>query len=130
MNRKLIAAGLIGLTLGTAACRSPNLVMDIQDAPIRPARASEASVYKAIADAGASLGWILRKKAPGQAEGTLNLRRHKATVDISYSAASYSIRYKDSENLSYDADKRTIHPNYNGWIDNLNNAIALRLAEQ
>jgi hypothetical protein len=40
----------------------------------------------------------------------------------------HSILYKNSSNLLYDADKQTIHENYNGWIQRLDNTIRARIA--
>ena len=129
MNKKIIAIPAISIALLVTGCRTPNQVMNLESVPVQANSSLSADqVFKTIADAGASLGWIIRKEAPGLAVGTLNLREHRAVVDINYDSTSYSIRYKDSENLKYDSAKNTIHPNYNGWVSNLNKAIATRLA--
>lgn len=67
---------------------------------------------------------------PGKIAGKLNLRAHQTVVDIAYDATSSYIRYKSSKGLLYgEADHtsgqetREIHKNYNGWIENLDNAI-------
>ena len=50
----------------------------------------------------------------------------RAVVDIEYTAKVYSINYKESSpSLHYDG--RSIHSNYNGWIENLDRAIRNRL---
>jgi len=72
-------------------------------------------VSKAIHRAGAALGWHIQDTGPGHIVGTLHLRDHVAVVDIAYDTKSHSIKYKDSGNLQYNADKREIHKNYNGW---------------
>ena len=59
--------------------------------------------------------------APGLVRGTLNLRAHQAVVDIPYDAQRFGIRYLSSSNLDYDG--RSIHRNYNSWVQNLQNAI-------
>jgi hypothetical protein len=46
-------------------------------------------------------------------------------VDIEHDAKSYSIKYRDSQNLNF-ADGQ-IHKNYNGWIQNLDKAIRAQL---
>lgn len=84
-------------------------------------------VSKAIHRAGAGLGWQIEDAGPGHIIGTLHLRDHVAVVDITYDIKSYSIKYKDSSNLQYNADKREIHKNYNGWIQNLENGIRTQL---
>ena len=91
------------------------------------AKSSSETVYRAIRNAGISLGWKIRKIKPGVAEGKLALRSHVAVVRISYNKSSYSIRYVQSTNLKYNPKKQTIHSNYNGWIQNLEKAIDARL---
>jgi hypothetical protein len=84
-------------------------------------------VQKAIIGAGAALTWQMAIVQPGEIVGTLNVRSHQAVVSIPYSTKSYSILYKDSINLKYDAKKQTIHENYLSWIQRLDNAIRSRL---
>nr|WP_256834309.1 hypothetical protein [Pseudomonas oleovorans] len=52
-------------------------------------------------------------------------RDHQAEITIPYSASSYSIRYRDSQNLGYKNGK--IHRNYNKWIHNLDRSIQQEL---
>jgi hypothetical protein len=95
------------------AANKPNLTMS--------------DVRGAIIQAGAELGWQMKPTAPGIIVGTLQLRDHVAVVDITYDTKSYSINYKDSSNLQYDAAKGEIHKNYNGWIQNLESRIRAKL---
>jgi len=88
---------------------------------------SSATTYRAIKQAGTSLGWKITKIRPGVAQGKLYLRTHLAVVRIRYSAYSYSISYVKSKNLKYDPVKKVIHTNYNGWIQNLDRAIEMLL---
>lgn len=99
-------------------------VRDVVSAPIPPnPAATMEAVEKAILRAGLTLGWQMTPMGPGRVEGVLNLRRHQAVVDITYDVKAYNITYRTSTNLDYDAAKRTIHSNYNGWIQNLEKAI-------
>ena len=112
------------------ACRSGGPLYQVTDAPIQTATGKEPSmeeVQKAIIQAGAGLGWNMSVVKPGEIMGTLNVRSHQAVVTIPYTSKSYSILYKDSNNLKYDADKQTIHENYTGWIQRLDGAIKSRL---
>ena len=84
-------------------------------------------VQKAIIQAGAALGWTMAVVKSGEMMGTLNVRSHQAVVTIPYTTKTYSILYKDSNNLKYNADKQTIHENYTGWIQRLDGAIRSRL---
>ena len=88
---------------------------------------SSETVYRAIKSAGQSLGWHISKIKPGVAQGKLILRSHVAIVRINYTRSSYKIRYSSSKNLKYNSKKNTIHSNYNGWIQNLEKAIDVRL---
>jgi len=63
---------------------------------------------------------------PGLIVGTLYVREHMAKVEIPYDRNTYSILYRDSNNLDYDG--ANIHGNYNGWVQNLSNAINARLS--
>lgn len=81
-------------------------------------------VRQAITAAGNSLGWIMTNPRPGYITGTLYLRGHMAKVGIPYSAHFYSIHYLNSKNLR---KGKEIHKNYNGWVENLNRAIQIRL---
>ncbi len=86
-----------------------------------------ADVSKAIVRAGAGLGWQMQETSPGHMIGTLSLRKHVAVVDITYDTKAFSIAYKDSTDLQYNADRNEIHKNYNGWVQNLENGIRTQL---
>ena len=126
---------VVGLTMiavaavGMAGCRTGG-VYDVVDAQVMgPAGAPKLSseqVRNAITRAGQGLGWQIKELQPFLLEGTLTLRGHMARVNIPYSAERYSIVYKDSENLQYDG--KSIHSNYNGWVQNLDKAIKAQLA--
>jgi hypothetical protein len=119
----------VALVLVTG-CRGGGAIYNIKDAPINTASGSTPSledVQKAIITAGTGLNWSMAVVKPGHIVGTLNVRSHQAVVDITYNSKTYSITYKDSTNLKYNADKQTIHENYRSWIQNLDNNIRGRL---
>jgi len=127
---KLKSLGVIILAAATlffAGCRMAP-VYNVSDAPFTtiPQSASQQDIARAIVTAGRSLGWIMEVKEPGHILGTLHLRTHTAIVDIAYNNTAYSITYNDSTNLSYDGTK--IHSNYNGWVQNLSNAIDVQVS--
>jgi len=104
-------------------------VVNVQSAAIPPnPAATMENIGKAIIRGGQTLGWQITLMGPGKAEGVLVLRRHRAVVDITYDTSSFSINYKDSVNLDYDAQEKTIHSNYNGWIRNLEKAIRAQVS--
>lgn len=121
----IIPAGLAILLIACAGVP----VQNIENAPVNASNTSYDlnDVTKAIQRAGTGLGWQMKEETPGHIVGTLHLRSHMAQVDITYTLDEYSINYKDSQNLKYDISNNTIHKNYNGWIQNLTNAINAQL---
>jgi hypothetical protein len=125
-NRNILGI-IAALALSLAGCRT-SPILNVKDAPINvPAgqTASVATVEQAIIRAGNGLGWVMKPEKPGLIVGTLNLRTHTAVVDIPYTTTSYSILYKSSVNLKQEGN--TIHSNYNGWVQNLDQAIKRQL---
>jgi uncharacterized lipoprotein YmbA len=119
----IMAAGILLVT----ACASP--VLNVSNATVQTGNGHKApldEVGKAITRAGVALGWQMKTEKPGSIVGTLNLRSHIAVVNITYDTERYSITYKDSVNLKYDGQK--IHPNYNGWIQNLDRNIRAQIS--
>lgn len=117
--------------IAVVGCRGGGQIYNVKDAPIATATGKEATldqITKAIVEAGSGLGWTMAVVKPGQIVGTLHVRSHTAIVEIPYTTKTYSIIYKDSTNLKYDAEKQTIHENYRGWIQNLDKAIKSRLS--
>lgn len=127
--KKILGLGALVLALiFMSGCRSAT-VYNVMDAPTGvKSSTQEDKVFEAIKKAGISLGWIVKKVEPGVATAQLNLRSHMALVEIKYDKKDYSITYKNSMNLNYDPAKGTIHSNYNGWIQNLNQAIQVQLS--
>lgn len=121
LGKKLIILMLLSLFL--IGCRTAP-ISDISNAPINTASGKPPSlelISKEIVEAGAQLGWQMKKVKPGYIVATLYLRSHMVKVDINYSTTEYSISYKDSSNMEYDGSN--IHKNYNSWLQNLSNAI-------
>jgi len=120
-----IAAGLL-LVAALAGCRTSD-VYNVQDAALTtPPAAEMRQIENAIKRAGGGLGWQIKRaegSGPGHLVGRLPIRTHVAVVDIKHGTETFSITYRDSQNLKYDAEKGKIHSNYNGWIQNLQNAI-------
>jgi hypothetical protein len=111
-------------------CRGGGQIYNVKDAPIQTATGKQPSmedVQNAIITAGVGLGWQMAVAKPGEIIATLNLRSHQAVVTIPHTTKSYSILYKSSTNLKYDAEKQTIHENYLAWIQRLDGAIRTRL---
>jgi len=125
MTRSALKFLVPAIALLMVGCRTAP-IFEVQNNPIVASRAvSMSEVEQTIRQAGASLGWQMLPRGSGSIEGTLTLREHRAVVDIKYDTKSYSIKYKDSSNLNYDGS--TIHANYNGWVQRLDNTIRARL---
>jgi len=119
---------LIILSVFLAACKSAP-VLNVSDEQFGAQNKTMDEVTQGIKLAGSGLGWQMKTVKQGQIIGTLYLRTHMAKVNITYDTKSYNINYKDSTNLDYKTNSSShdgqdvIHSNYNGWIQNLNNAI-------
>jgi len=124
-QRNLVAIGVLAILL--VACTTQP-VRNVDNAPINLSGSNHdlSDVTRAIKTAGAVLGWQMQEKTPGHVVGSLYLRTHVAIVDVTYTLDEFSINYKDSTNLNYDGS--VIHKNYNGWIENLTNAINAQLS--
>lgn len=112
-------------------CRAGAPIYEVKTAPVPSPSGKELTleqVRKEIMAAGVAAGWQLTDVKPGELLGTFNLRSHQAIVSIPYTTKDYSILYKNSSNLKYDAAAKTIHQNYAGWIQRLDGAIRSRLS--
>lgn len=126
MTRRFPAYFLAAALILLGGCRSAP-VLDVVAAPVTTTKSvSIANMESAIIGAGTGLGWRMVPQGPGQIDGILMLREHRAVVTVSYDTKSYSIKYKDSTNLNYDG--KSIHKNYNGWVENLDRAIRTNVA--
>ena len=121
-------AALLGLAVWTPA---PAMAADVSvtswdNVPAmtgsgKPASAEE--IKRAFMVGGTRRGWTFTDAGPGKLTCTLVVRRHTLVMNLAYEDGKYSLGYKDSTNLNYDKADNTIHSNYNGWIQNLQNAI-------
>lgn len=124
-----MAIGLVLLLF--AGCRGGAPIYEVKSAPVPSPSGKELTmeqVRKEIMAAGVAAGWQMTDVKPGELLATYNIRSHQAVVSIPYNAKDYSILYKNSSNLKYDADAKTIHQNYTGWIQRLDGAIRSRLS--
>jgi hypothetical protein len=127
---KHLAILLAAAVVLAAGCRSSQPIQNVEKAPVITSSgkaATAAQVSSAIIRAGARLGWEMKPAGSNRITGKLVVREHTANVDINHDAKTYTIRYRDSVNLN--AKDGTIHPNYNGWIQNLDRNIRAELAQ-
>jgi hypothetical protein len=120
---KLFGALLCAVVLAAVGCAAQP-IYQVTGAPITTTSGKTPSmqqVQTAIQQAGTQLGWQLTAEKPGLMTGRLAVRTHQAVVAIEYDTKQYSIKYKDSVDLQ--AKDGTIHKNYNGWVQNLDQRI-------
>jgi len=86
-------------------------------------------MQQGIKSGGAMRHWIVVNQNPGNTE----LRyakgdKHVITVNVSYTANTFAVTYKDSSGLNYavkDDGTRRIHPRPVGWMKNLSGDIQM-----
>lgn len=79
---------------------------------------------KAIVRAGTYRRWNAKQIAPGHLELTNMIRdKHNVALDVFFDTETFSIKHKSSTNLRWNPTARTIHPNYNLWVDLLEGDI-------
>lgn len=128
--KKLLVFGAALLVAGIlTGCGGPK-VYNIDKQPVSvAAKYTQEDIFNVIKEAGYRRGWIITKVSEGKALGKIDVRgKHLAYIDIAYTAKDFSITYKDSENLKYDAESGTIHKNYNSWVRNLQRDIEFKLS--
>lgn len=133
LGPRLFFVALAALTL--AGCRQPAPILTIDSLPYHSV--TSASVGRqptldqyegAIIRAGAKRGWTFSRMGRGHLEGRLLVRgKHTAVVNVYFNSETFSIIYKDSSNLEYNEAERTIHPNYNSWVRNLEQDIQVEV---
>ena len=127
-NHLIVLVGILVLFVG---CRT-SPVFNVENATVNTVSNAEPTleqVTKAIIDAAGNSHppWNMKVVKPGHIVATLHNRSHMAQVDIEYTTKNYSIKRKGSANLKYDAEKGTIHPSYNKWVQLLDTNIRARL---
>ena len=84
-------------------------------------------MQEGIKSGGAMRHWIVVSQNPGNTElRYAKGNKHVITVNVSYTANTFAITYKDSSGLNYavkDDGTRRIHPNSNVWMKNLSSDI-------
>lgn len=122
MLRLVLAAVLACAALGSQA-RGNVAIVNHEAIPATTASGKPASaeqIRAALASAGGPRGWQITPAGAGKALAVLNVRgKHSVSADIAYASGQYSIKYRDSSNMNYDAAAGTIHPKYNAWVQTL-----------
>ena len=117
---------LFSMFLFMSCAKQMPLVLNIEQEPI-PASLDSKSytpeiVQRAILSACRKKGWSANVVEQGKIVASITIRtRHRAKIEVSYTATHYSIRYIESSGLSY--RNGHIHSNYNHWIAKLDAEI-------
>ena len=93
---------------------------------------SSEEVREAIHRGLASKSWRVQSDDPGQITANISVSGHQATIQITYSASTYSIAHvSSSPGLKYEdeGDREVIHRRYNHWINLLDQAIYRELSQ-
>ena len=127
--KKLLALSILLVLLFATGCGRGAAVQNINNSGFIDSKVSMSQVEHAIKKGASKKGWMVKRIKSGLLEARNNIRgRHLVVVEIPYNTKGYKINYKDSQNLKYNAEKGTIHPNYNKWIANLERNINYQLS--
>ena len=129
--RTLLCLALFATAFPAAAARTAAL-LNYEELPVQTSDGKALNleqVRKAIITGAATRQWAASVQPGNVVQLTYNRGKHTAIVKVKYSAKTYSINYVDSTELNYgmEGGKPVIHPTYNGWINNLRQAIDVQL---
>lgn len=115
---------LAALFIADAAART-EAIANFQNLPIKRQMSTLEARDRIISGAGRHLvrPWTMIDAGDGKLIGRLNVRKHQVVVEVTYSESQYSILYKDSTRLDYDARDRSINAMYNVWVRELQDAL-------
>jgi len=124
-SKVIITSLFLSMMSPTVYARTDKLV---EPAPVTlNCNLSENQMQSGIRNGGAVRGWSVANQAPGNTQ--LNYikgdNKHSLTVNVSYTPNTFSITYKDSNNLDYVVKNgvRRIHPKPITWMSNLSEDI-------
>ena len=123
MSLRALAFIAAVLGLDNASARTIEPVANFENLPVRASMNAE-QVRETIVAVGAAIRvrpWAIIDGGAGKLVGRLNVRKHEAVVEISYSASQYSITYLNSSELSY--RDGSINAMYNVWVRELQGAL-------
>ncbi len=122
----LLAALALG---GCGANMAP--VMNVSNAPVATGTGAPPSISQvrgAIVLALAARAWTIQAENGTRISAAVSAGGHSASVNIDYTATTYSISYlSSSPGLLYDG--KEIHRRYNHWVERLRHAIGAELAK-
>lgn len=116
---------LVCLVAGCLAACNTRPMVNVQNQTIPTSSAGSPMTLSLVEEsirAGAQrAGWTAHVLKPGLIEASVTARSHRVVVNIPFDQKSYSIDYKDSDNMKADGDE--IHKKYNAWVLRLSQSI-------
>jgi len=120
MTARVLVAVLVA-ALSVTGCRQAP-IYDVNEVKFVEQRPSLDEVQAAVVRAGESLDWRMVPVAPGHVVADLAFKnKHFVTTDVMFDTVGFSIHYKSTQNLNYDG--QYVHPAYNKWVKQLEDAI-------
>lgn len=139
----MVASVCLTATAMFAGCAPHPQVREFPPAAVRSNKdaPTDEDVKNAIIRAGDATGWTVDEQGEHVLVATRKKKSRLARVSIEYYQSVYSIKYKESSHFNYtrrpqsnlngtihDFDFATIHPDYNEWVEALNQEIQRQLA--
>lgn len=134
MNLKIALATVAAVVILVGCGRATVPVVNYNDVGFTTTskKPTLAQVKKAILTAAETKGWLVNDKGPGKMDATLTVRgKHTVIVLITYSTSTFSINYVDSTDMKYGLKngEPSIHPYYNEWVQELEDAIKIEVKQ-
>ena len=134
MNLKIALATVAAAALLVGCGRATVPVVNYNDVAFTTTttKVTLPQVKKAIQVAAETKGWVVTDKGPGKMDATLTVRgKHTVIVLITYTTSSFSINYVDSIDMKYGTrdGEAHIHPYYNNWVKELEEAIKIEVKQ-
>lgn len=134
INTKFLVAAVAATVLLVGCGRATVPVVNYNDVAFTTTskKPTLAQVKKAILTATETKGWIVNDKGAGKMDATLTVRgKHTVIVLITYTTSSFSINYVDSTDMKYGIKQGepSIHPFYNEWVKELEEAINIEVKQ-
>jgi hypothetical protein len=128
----ILAVAVMVCLAGLTGCGKMKRVplVNLYDQPVgyKSTQPTSSQVREVILKVCRDRDWQAREISPGLILATLEVRTHRAQVEIPFSGTQYSIIYKDSLNLGYNFSNKKIHYMYNHWVNNLREDIRVGLS--
>jgi hypothetical protein len=137
----VVVGFFMAVSVGAASARTPVPIVNFDNvtfATVSGKKPDLTQIQQAVIRAAMQHQWTTTPTGDNKLIATLDVRgKHSVAVDISWTADTYTIRYRSSVNMSFAEDSKgagpqagpVIHPFYNKWVGNLRDGINRELAQ-